>query len=207
MRPARKGLGVRDEVAAAPSAFPDRYLRGEVPCSKHCSAASALVWVCPLEQLDYEYYLPMFFDGIRCLEEPCMTLARQGVSDLLSAARGYPQRILPSLPNIMRALRVAISCKNPGVILFACSALRQLATGNKEVGEALVGYYKMFLHVFNVFMNCTKSTGDKIDYGQRNSQDIGEAVSCTVETLERNGGKHAFAHIKHCIPTYQTCVT
>lgn len=39
--------------------------------------ASALVWVCPLEQLDYEYYLPMFFDGIRCLEEPCTTLARQ----------------------------------------------------------------------------------------------------------------------------------
>lgn len=38
LRPGKKGLGVRDEVAAAPSAFPDRYLRGEVPCSKHCSA-------------------------------------------------------------------------------------------------------------------------------------------------------------------------
>lgn len=35
----------------------------------------------------------------------------------------------------------------------------------------------------------------------RNSKDIGEAVSETVETLERTGGKHAFAHIKHCIPT------
>lgn len=40
MRPAKRGLGVRDEVAAAPSAFPDRYLRGEVPCSKHCSAGT-----------------------------------------------------------------------------------------------------------------------------------------------------------------------
>lgn len=57
----------------------------------------------------------------------------QGVSDLLSAARGFPERILPSLPGIMRAIRLAISCKNPGVIIFACSALRQLATGNKEV--------------------------------------------------------------------------
>lgn len=57
----------------------------------------------------------------------------QGVSDLLSAARGSPERILPSLPGIMRAVRLAISCKNPGVIIFACSALRQLATGNKEV--------------------------------------------------------------------------
>ncbi|CAM9228639.1 unnamed protein product [Pylaiella littoralis] len=184
LRPGRKGLGVRDEVAAAPSAFPDQYLRGEVPCSKHCSAASALVWVCPLEQLDYDHYLPMFFDGIRCLEEPCTTLARQGVSDLLSAARGSPERILPSLPNIMRAIRLAISCKNPGVIIFACSALRQLATGNKEVGEALVPYYKMFLNLFNIFMNSTRSTGDRIDYGQRNNQDIGKAISDTVETLE-----------------------
>ncbi|CAN0314265.1 unnamed protein product, partial [Hapterophycus canaliculatus] len=71
----------------------------------------------------------------------------------------------------------------------------------RQVGEALVGYYKMFLHVFNLFMNCTKSTGDRIDYGQRQARHIGEAVSDTVETLERNGGKHAFAQIKHCIPT------
>lgn len=30
-------FNVRDEVAVVPSVFPDRYLRGEVPCSKHCS--------------------------------------------------------------------------------------------------------------------------------------------------------------------------
>lgn len=47
MRPGRKGLSVRDEVAAAPSAFPDRYLRGEVPCSKHCSAGTSKVRACP----------------------------------------------------------------------------------------------------------------------------------------------------------------
>lgn len=47
MRPGRKGLSVRDEVAAAPSAFPDRYLRGEVPCSKHCSAGAMVVRTCP----------------------------------------------------------------------------------------------------------------------------------------------------------------
>ena len=47
MRPGRKGLGVRDEVAAAPSAFPDRYLRGEVPCSKHCSAGTKVAEGCP----------------------------------------------------------------------------------------------------------------------------------------------------------------
>lgn len=30
-----------------------------------------------------------------------------------------------------------------------------------------MGYYKLFLHVFNLFMNRTKSTGDRMDYGQR----------------------------------------
>lgn len=51
MRPGRKGLSVRDEVAAAPSAFPDRYLRGEVPCSKHCSAGTRIAKTCPQRQL------------------------------------------------------------------------------------------------------------------------------------------------------------
>lgn len=31
-------VGARDEVAIAPSVFPDRYMKGEVPCSRHCSA-------------------------------------------------------------------------------------------------------------------------------------------------------------------------
>lgn len=34
----RRVFSVRDEVPVVPSAFLDRYLRGEVPCSKHCSA-------------------------------------------------------------------------------------------------------------------------------------------------------------------------
>lgn len=37
----------------------------------------------------------------------------------------------------------------------------------KKVGAALVPHYKMFLNVFNMFVNVVKNTGDKIDYGQR----------------------------------------
>lgn len=36
-----------------------------------------------------------------------------------------------------------------------------------QVGLALVKYYKIFLHVFNIFIHRIKSTGDKIDYSQR----------------------------------------
>lgn len=31
-------VDARDEVAIEPSIFPDRYMKGEVPCSRHCSA-------------------------------------------------------------------------------------------------------------------------------------------------------------------------
>lgn len=57
----------------------------------------------------------------------------KGVCDLLDAARGSPHRVLPSLPVIMRSVRVAISCKNPEALVFVCTALRTLASGNKEV--------------------------------------------------------------------------
>lgn len=38
----------------------------------------------------------------------------------------------------------------------------------------------------------------------RSHEDIGEAVAATLETLERHGGKTAFAHIKQCVPTCKT---
>lgn len=52
-----------------------------------------------------------------------------------------------------------------------------LISDAEQVGEAIVAYYKMFLHIFNFFMNSTKSTGDRMDYGQR--QAISHYGYCT----------------------------
>ena len=41
------------------------------------TAGNALSWVCPLHNLDYEHYLPIFFDGVRCTEDPYKFMARQ----------------------------------------------------------------------------------------------------------------------------------
>lgn len=50
------------------SMFPNRYLRGELPCTiEHGVRGLYLSWVCPLDNLDYDYYLPIFFDGIASL--------------------------------------------------------------------------------------------------------------------------------------------
>ena len=59
-------------VKRPPCAFPDRYTRSELPCTieQHGISVHRLTWVYPLENLDYEYYLPIFFDGLRCTEMP-----------------------------------------------------------------------------------------------------------------------------------------
>jgi hypothetical protein len=53
-----------------------------------------LSWVCPPEKLDYGYYLPMFLDGLKITEYPLAFIARQGVEDMLYAAREQADRIV-----------------------------------------------------------------------------------------------------------------
>jgi hypothetical protein len=51
-------------VKVPASMFPNRYTRGELPCIIEHGVKGFLSWVCPLENLDYDYYLPIFFDGM-----------------------------------------------------------------------------------------------------------------------------------------------
>jgi hypothetical protein len=61
--------GMRHSAIKIPeSMFPNRYLRGELPCTiEHGVRGLYLSWVCPLDNLDYDYYLPIFFDGLPSL--------------------------------------------------------------------------------------------------------------------------------------------
>lgn len=78
LKKARKE-GMRHSLIKIPeSMFPNRYLRGELPCTIEHGVRGIfftvlfplsllglyLSWVCPLENLDYDYYLPIFFDGL-----------------------------------------------------------------------------------------------------------------------------------------------
>ena len=55
----------------------------------------------PISQLDYNHYLPLFFDGLRETEHPWEFFARQGVHDMLehgtrdNIVRVIPQIIIP----------------------------------------------------------------------------------------------------------------
>mmetsp|Transcript_16382 Transcript_16382/g.24694 ORF Transcript_16382/g.24694 Transcript_16382/m.24694 type:complete len:345 (+) Transcript_16382:196-1230(+) len=192
-------------IKIAPSMFPNRYLRGELPCTiEHGVRGLYLSWVCPLDNLDYDYYLPIFFDGLQCDQEPIVFLAKQGIEDMLYACHGNADRVIPSLPNLVRPLRNALSKFSVPILLNVLTALKQLVQCADGVGVAMTPYYKQFLQPMNAFLDRTKNIGDEMDFGQRKNNDVGEEVRTTLEIMEKMGGPDAFKCIKFAIPPYQS---
>ena len=74
------------------------------------------------------------------------------------------------------------------------------------VAEALVPYYRQILPVLNLMRNKNKNLGDKIDYAQKNADNIGELIQETLELMERHGGEDAYINIKYMVPTYESCL-
>jgi len=93
---------VMPNISVPPSMLPQRYVRGELPCTiEHGIKGQYLSWAAPLDNLDYEYYLPIFFDGLQCKENPARFIARQGIEDLLYASRGYVSAYIAYIELIM----------------------------------------------------------------------------------------------------------
>lgn len=136
-----------------------------------------LSWACPLENLDYEYYLPLFFDGLQCNDKVVGFIARQGIEDMLYAAKGHPERIIPVIPGLVRPLRNALSTFDPEILLAVLKVLQQLILCNEGIGAALLKFGRQFLAPMSFFMDENRNIGDSIDYGQRKGNDIGEEVS------------------------------
>jgi Parkin co-regulated protein len=168
------------------SMLPNRYIRGELPCTiEHGISGHYLSWACPLENLDYDYYLPIFYDGLQCKEHPISFLARQGIEDLLFAARGHPERVIPCIKHLVRPLRNALGKFDVNIILAAAKAIQQLVSCSDGIGVALMPYSKQFLAPMMAFMDQNKNIGDRIDYGQRKNDDVGEEVRVHVRLAVR----------------------
>ena len=58
----------------------------------------------PIETLDFHYYLPLLFDGLRELEHPYVFLSTNGIEDLL-AKGGGAKRILPVVPQLIMPMK------------------------------------------------------------------------------------------------------
>ena len=193
-----------------PSELRRFYARGDLPIQiDHGGVNNRLAWKVEIKKLDFHHYLPIFFDGLREMEMPYAVVAEQGVVDMLEAA---PHKVLPVIPQLIIPLKLALNTRQKSIIVKVLRILQLLvkcdvaiAGGAGLIGQSLVPYYRQLLPIFNVYINDTASIGDRIDYGQRKGQNLGELISQTLEVLEMHGGEDAFINIKYLIPQYQSC--
>merc|ERR1712129_517490 len=86
------------------------YDRGDLPIQvSFAGAVRKVAWKVDIEKLDYHHYLPIFFDGLRELDEPYQFLALKGVEDLLAEGN---QKILPVVPQFIILIKTALNTKD-----------------------------------------------------------------------------------------------
>ena len=83
--------------------FRRAFERGDLPfIVEHAGSGIRPAWKTEASKLDYHFYLPIFFEGLRELEEPFSTMALQGTLDLL---RVGGSKILPVVPQLILPLK------------------------------------------------------------------------------------------------------
>jgi hypothetical protein len=184
------------------------YERGDLPVQiDHGGVNNRIAWKVAIEQLDFHHYLPIFFDGLREIEEPYAFLAEQGVYDMMQVAS---HKVLPVIPQLIIPIKTALNTRNKSVIIKVLQVLQALvkcdAKGQNLVGQALIPYYRQILPVLNIFIRKIDNLGDGIDYGQNKRGDLGEMIMETLEQFERYGGDDAFINIKYLVPVYQSVI-
>jgi hypothetical protein len=178
------------------------YDRGDIPVRLvHTTFKNAIAWSVDPAVLDYQHYLPLFFDGLREKEEPYRFFARKGTWELLKHGG---TRVLQCIPQVVIPLKKALDTRDLSVLPTALRTLQKLVKSSDLAGEALIPFYRQLLPVLNEFLLFNKNLGDMIEYGQRKKINIGDLILQTLETLELNGGPEAFINIQYIVPTYQT---
>jgi hypothetical protein len=115
-----------------------------------------LHWKVEIPKLDFHHYLPIFFDGLREVENPYDFIAEQGVYDMLQVGA---HKVLPVIPQLIIPVKTALNTRNKAVIVKILKVLQALVTcdtgpdGPALLGQALVPYYRQILPVLNVFIN------------------------------------------------------
>jgi hypothetical protein len=187
-----------------PTEFRKFYERGDLPIAvEHRANGNRIDWKVDIEKLDYHHYLPIFFDGLREKEAPYRFLATQGCFDLLEKGGS---KILPTIPQLIIPIKTALNTRDPTIVVSLLKVLQRLVVSGELIGEALVPYYRQILPVFNLFKAKNHNTGDKIEYGQRHGNVLGDLIEETLQLFEIHGGEDAFINIKYMVPTYESCV-
>ena len=188
------------------------YERGDLPVQiDHGGVHNRIAWKVGIEQLDFHHYLPIFFDGLREIEEPYAFLSEQGVYDMMSVAS---HKVLTVIPQLIIPIKTALNTRNRSVIIKVLKVLQALVkcdqNGQNLVGQALVPYYRQILPVLNIFIRQhDNNLGDVNEYGQNKKKTgpgLGELIMDTLEQFELHGGDDAFINIKYLVPVYQSVI-
>eukprot|EP01083_Nonionella_stella_P119769 358285_1 len=184
------------------------YERGDLPVQiDHGGVLNRIAWKVAIEQMDFHHYLPIFFDGLREVEEPYAFLAEQGVYDMIQVAS---QKVLSVVPQLIIPIKTALNTRNRTVIIKVLKVMQALVkcdeNGQNLVGRSLVPYYRQILPILNIFIRKNDNLGDGIDYGQKKRGDLGEIIMDTLEQFELHGGDDAFINIKYLVPVYQSVI-
>ena len=115
-------------------------------------------------------------------------------------------KVLPVIPQLIIPIKTALNTRDPEIIAITLKILQALVTCSDTIGEALVPYYRQILPIFNLMKTKNSNLGDKIEYGQRKSTNLGDNIQQTLELFEQHGGEDAFINIKYMVPTYESCV-
>ncbi|KAL7694204.1 putative parkin co-regulated protein [Plasmopara halstedii] len=187
------------------------YERADLPIQiDHGGVRNMVAWKVDITKLDFHHYLPIFFDGLREVEEPYAFLSEQGIKDMLINASN---KVLPVVPQLIIPIKSALNTRNARIIvktlhmlqlMVTCESAAQPSGGPGLIGQALVPYYRQLLPVLNIFIRKNDNIGDAIDYSQRKQLNLGDLIQQTLEILEIHGGDDAFINIKYLIPTYQS---
>jgi hypothetical protein len=204
--PVRKARKAHPKVAPknAHTEFRRYYDRGDIPVRLvHTTFKNGIAWSVDPAVLDYQHYLPLFFDGLREKEEPYKFFARKGTWELLKSGG---TRVLQVIPQVVIPLKKALDTRDVTILPTALRTLQKLVKSSEMAGEALIPFYRQLLPVLNEFLLCNRNLGDQIEYGQWKKQNIGDLILQTLEVLELAGGPEACINIQYIVPTYQSAL-
>jgi hypothetical protein len=104
-----------------------------------------------------------------------------GTYDLLDKGGS---KILPVIPQLIIPIKskklfisAALNTRDAEIISVMLKVIQKLVLSGDMIGEALVPYYRQILPIFNIFRNCNKNLGDKIEYDQRKRLNLSDLIS------------------------------
>ena len=95
------------------------YQRADFPAIvNYDSRVKKLQWKISFEELDFHYYLPLFFTGLVETEDPPRFIVSAGIRDMLANGSS---RIIPIIPQLVLPIKGKFSACWISLLMFRCT--------------------------------------------------------------------------------------